>query len=242
MRQAILKQHKPGSLRHISGSLKFHRVYSFKWKTLRSLHGHISTVMFDLLLAAILTVASVLQVMAQTKPDFAAGKSAGSFSLSDFDAVNLYNGNLLFNLPLLIVGGRGQTGYHMGLNINSLNWKVENESVGGGGTEHICPNGGCGDRYIVTFNYTNTIFTGDHYYCFGCTSAGPGCVFDDSTVPGMESHIVLDGNPLEGGGGLAPEFTSYNVSPSDIQKVNPGYGPGVVRAVTEKNWSRTWRG
>src|SRR5215475_662046 len=55
MRQTILKQHKPGSPRHIRGSLKSHKVYSFKRKTLHSLHGHISTVIFDLLLAAILT-------------------------------------------------------------------------------------------------------------------------------------------------------------------------------------------
>src|SRR5262245_63591912 len=103
MRQAILKQYKPGNLRHISGSLKFHRVYSFKWKTLRSLHGHISTVMFDLLLAAILTVASFLQVMAETKPDFDAGKYAGSFSLSVFVGVNRYNCKLFFNFSCLIV-------------------------------------------------------------------------------------------------------------------------------------------
>src|SRR5215510_11160686 len=237
MRQAILKQYKPGNLRHISGSLKFHRVYSFKWKTLRSLHGHISTVMFDLLLAAILTVASFLQVVAQTKPDFAAGKSAGSFSLSDFDAVNLYNGNLLFNLPLLIVGGRGQTGYPIGLNINSLHWKVESDSVGGGGTEHICLLESCGDRYIVTVTNT-TVYETSNYTCVGSDP----CVYNDSTLSQIESSIVLDRTPLEGEGGLAPEFTYYNVSPSDILKVNPGYGPGVVRAVTEKKWSRTWRG
>src|SRR5262245_23806402 len=238
MRQAILKQHKPGSLRHISGSIKFHRVYSFKWKTLRSLHGHISTVMFDLLLAAILTVASFHQVMAQTKPDFAAGKSAGSFSLSDFDAVNLYNGNLLFNLPLLIVGGRGQTGYSMGLNINSLHWKVESESVGGGGTEHICVHGDCGPKYIVTVT-TMIVYETSNYTCVGFDP----CIFNGSTLDQqIDSTIVLDGSPLLGEGGLAPQFTYYNVSPSNIQKVNPGYGPGVVRALTDKKWSRTWQG
>jgi RHS repeat-associated protein len=196
----------------------------------------------SIIAATLLITFFFLQVMAQTKPNLAAGKSAGSFSLSDFDAVNLYNGNLLFNLPLLTVGGRGHTGYSMGLNINSLHWKVESESVGGYGTEHICPSGGCGDRYIVTFTYTSTISTSGSYYCFGCTGSGPGCVFDFSTVPEVESRIVLDGTPLEGGGGLAPEFTYYNVSPSHIQKVNPGYGPGVVRALTDKKWNRTWRG
>src|SRR5215510_342229 len=191
MRQAILKQHKPGSLRHISGSLKFHRVYSFKWKTLRSLHGHISTVMFDLLLAAILTVASFLQVMAQTKPDSAAGKSAGSFSLSDFDAVNLYNGNLLFSLPLLIVGGRGHAGYSMGLNINSLHWKVESESVGGGGTEHICVHEDCDPKYIVTVT-TTTVYETSDYTCVGSDP----CIYSGSTFDQIDSSIVLDGSPL----------------------------------------------
>jgi YD repeat-containing protein len=192
---------------------------------------------FGLLLAAILTVASFLQVMAQTKPDSAAGKSAGSFSLSDFDAVNLYNGNLLFNLPLLIVGGRGQTGYSMGLNINSLHWTVESDSVGGGGTEHICLRESCGDKYIVTVTNT-TVYETSYYTCVGSDP----CVFNGSTVSQIDSSIVLDGTPLVGEGGLAPEFTYYSVSPSHIQKVNPGYGPGVVRAVTDKKWTRTWRG
>ena len=193
---------------------------------------------FELLLAAVLTVASFLQVMAQTKPDFAAGKSAGSFSLSDFDAVNLYNGNLLLNLPLLRIGGRGQTGYSMGLNINSLNWMVENESVGGGGTEHVCPNGGCGDRYIVTYTNTEKIYT-ILYTCIGFTEP---CRFTTLSVTEIDSTIVLDGTPLEGEGAVAPEVTYYNVSPSNIQKVNPGYGPGVVRALTDRKWNRTWRG
>jgi hypothetical protein len=35
------------------------------------------------------------------------GSPAGSFALSGFDTVNLYNGNLNFRLPLLTVAGRG---------------------------------------------------------------------------------------------------------------------------------------
>jgi YD repeat-containing protein len=237
MRQSILKQHKLDSLRHVSGSLKFHTVHSFKWKTPRSSHGRMSKVMFDLLLAAILAVASFLQVAAQTKPNFAEGKSAGSYSLSNFDAVNLYNGNLSFNLPLLIVGGRGQTGYTMGLNINSLHWKVESDSVGGGGTEHICVFNNCDPKYIVTVT-NSTVYETSFYTCVGSNP----CIYSGSTFAQIDSTIILDGSPLLGEGGLAPEFTYYNVSPSDIQKVNPGYGPGVVRALTDKKWSRTFRG
>lgn len=35
------------------------------------------------------------------------GAPAGSYGLSGFDSVNLYNGNLNFRLPLLQIGGRG---------------------------------------------------------------------------------------------------------------------------------------
>src|SRR6266851_5790441 len=34
------------------------------------------------------------------------GAPAGSYALSGFDNVNLYNGNLNFSLPLLKIGGR----------------------------------------------------------------------------------------------------------------------------------------
>ena len=39
------------------------------------------------------------------------GAPAGSYSLTGFENVNLYNGNLNVSLPLLAVGGRGSAGY-----------------------------------------------------------------------------------------------------------------------------------
>jgi len=45
------------------------------------------------------------------------GAPAGSYPLSDFDNVNIFNGNLNFNLPLLSIGGRGSTGYTIPLAI-----------------------------------------------------------------------------------------------------------------------------
>jgi RHS repeat-associated protein len=45
------------------------------------------------------------------------GAPAGSYALSDFDNVNLFNGNLNFNLPLLSLTGRGSTGYTIPLKI-----------------------------------------------------------------------------------------------------------------------------
>lgn len=43
-----------------------------------------------------------------TFPGIEPGAPAGSYALSGFDNVNLYNGNLNFNLPLLQIGGRGE--------------------------------------------------------------------------------------------------------------------------------------
>ena len=52
------------------------------------------------------------------------GAPAGSFALSGFDNVNLFNGNLNFRLPLLHIGGRGSAGYTMTLKIEQK-WRVE---------------------------------------------------------------------------------------------------------------------
>ncbi len=48
------------------------------------------------------------------------GTPAGSYGLSGFDNVNLYNGSLNFQLPLLTVGGRGSAGYKMTLPIEQV--------------------------------------------------------------------------------------------------------------------------
>ena len=45
------------------------------------------------------------------------GAPAGSYSLTGFENVNLYNGNLNVSLPLLSVGGRGSAGYTVTLSI-----------------------------------------------------------------------------------------------------------------------------
>ncbi|MGH9930407.1 MAG: hypothetical protein ACREA9_14445 [Pyrinomonadaceae bacterium] len=53
------------------------------------------------------------------------GSPAGSFALSGFENVNLYNGNLNFHLPLLSVGGRGGAGYTITLAIDNKSWRVK---------------------------------------------------------------------------------------------------------------------
>src|SRR5215212_2671192 len=46
-----------------------------------------------------------------TPAGIAPGAPSGSYSLSGFDNVNLFNGRMNFQLPLLSVGGRGGVGY-----------------------------------------------------------------------------------------------------------------------------------
>ena len=59
----------------------------------------------------------------QTPLALEAGAPAGSYALSGFDNVNLYNGSLNFNLPLLHIGGRGSAQMTMTLPIEQK-WRV----------------------------------------------------------------------------------------------------------------------
>ncbi|HJP95486.1 MAG TPA: hypothetical protein VJ875_26295, partial [Pyrinomonadaceae bacterium] len=52
------------------------------------------------------------------------GAPAGSYALSGFDNVNLFNGHLNFRLPLIHIGGRGSAGYTMTLPIEQ-HWMVQ---------------------------------------------------------------------------------------------------------------------
>jgi len=52
------------------------------------------------------------------------GAPQGSFALSGFDNVNLFNGNLNFHLPLLNVGGRGEEQMQMMLTLEQR-WRVD---------------------------------------------------------------------------------------------------------------------
>lgn len=51
------------------------------------------------------------------------GAPAGSYKLSDFDSVNLYSGNLNFNLPLAGLRGRGDVGASVSLTIDHQ-WSI----------------------------------------------------------------------------------------------------------------------
>src|ERR1700720_2341567 len=70
-----------------------------------------------------------------TPSNLAAGTPAGSYALSGFDSVSLFNGNLNFRLPLLAIGGRGSAGYTMMLSLNTKSWHVKRTSFNTSGNK-----------------------------------------------------------------------------------------------------------
>jgi RHS repeat-associated protein len=79
-------------------------------------------------LLLVLTTASNAQTTNPTDGSTPAGLTpgapAGSYGLSGFDNVNLYNGNMNFRLPLISMGGRGGAGYTVTLPIEQ-HWTVD---------------------------------------------------------------------------------------------------------------------
>jgi RHS repeat-associated protein len=60
--------------------------------------------------------------------DFRGGGSGGFIPLNDFERINLYNGRLIFQLPLLEVKGRGEVGYPLLLKIDKL-WGIRGVTI-----------------------------------------------------------------------------------------------------------------
>lgn len=63
--------------------------------------------------------AQITSTDGSTSSGIAPGSPAGSYGLSEFDNVNLYNGNLNFSLPLIGVLGRGEAQHTVLLASNS---------------------------------------------------------------------------------------------------------------------------
>ncbi len=88
----------------------------------------------NILAAIILSVALTASASAQaalsgvTPSGLTPGAPAGSYSLSGFESVNSYNGNLNFSLPLVSVGGRGGASTGLAVQIDQK-WNVRREIV-----------------------------------------------------------------------------------------------------------------
>jgi len=97
----------------------------------------ISATIRSLVLTSTLILFAFASVFAQqqstdgaTPLGLAPGAPAGSYSLSNFEDVNLFNGSLNVALPLIKIGGRGEAGYPLTLRVDHK-WLVQKESAEG---------------------------------------------------------------------------------------------------------------
>lgn len=170
-----------------------------------------------------------------TPPGLAPGAPAGSYSLSGFENVNLFNGNLNFNLPLLKVGGRGRVGTSINLAVNSVKWDMSFRPANAT-TSGLFPwrLRGMDEDEVHTFDFN--IYT--------------ACV--DVNVEGVppSCELYIDNNP-NGGAGMPPMelpmvpqtsgYVFFPIAQPDWVKwdfLAPGYGPGVVRGSRSEAWEQ----
>ena len=90
------------------------------------------------LIMTLLIISTCVSALAQspyngtTPLGIAPGAAAGSFPLTDFDHVNLYNGRLNVHLPLLSIKGRGGAEYTSTLLPLNATWIVQHQELGFG--------------------------------------------------------------------------------------------------------------
>ena len=123
------------------------KIFSVRKNILGILQGRLGRV---LLLVSLFSITAAAQSMGvptsgTTPSGLSPGKPAGSFPLSGFETVNLYNGNLNFSLPLLQMGARGGNRATVTLTIDQQKWQVETHNIAG----EICLKTACAqDKYI----------------------------------------------------------------------------------------------
>ena len=143
------------------------------------------------------------------------GAPAGSYPLSGFDNVNLFNGNLNFRIPLLHVGGRGSAGYTMMLPIEQ-HWRVQTVAV------PTCNQSGCtylesNYRYIANPNWWTGVLPG----------YGPG------VLQGRQTGDYTTSGTGCGGAGLYHytltrlTFTAADGTEYELRDLQSGGQPGV---------------
>ncbi len=160
------------------------------------------------------------------------GAPAGSYSLSGFENVNLYNGNLNFNLPLVKIGGRGKAQSSINLAIDSAKWEVERDPTDSGNSE------GPKIRRLANGVFESSELTAaQQMFCdndSGVTSFPP---FDMCLVNLINGSVVNNFDLWTTGMNLPPGgyYFSYWVRESTMPR--PGYNPGLMYARTGKLWN-----
>jgi RHS repeat-associated protein len=132
-----------------------------------------------LVVMACSTTAQITSTDGKTASGIAPGSPAGSYKLSEFDNINLYNGNLNFVLPLVGVVGRGEAKHQMSLGFNTKGWRVRKTY----------------DTAIEDYEYSPT----QNWWAGGGAGLGPGSIIGRKTAfQSTVSSCLRDaaGNPL----------------------------------------------
>ena len=109
--------------------------------------------MFRIMILALISVSAAYGQTTRSSLDgttplaLTPGAPAGSYTLSDFEHINLFNRRFNFSLPLVTVGGRGAASHTSTLQIESK-WSVDHETR----PNIVCDSSGC------------TTFPPTHYY------------------------------------------------------------------------------
>ena len=121
-----------------------------------------------------ISVCAQSTIDASTPPGQSPGAPAGSFALSGFDNVNLFNGNLNFSLPVTRMGGRGEVGYNVTLTVEqrwvseavdsstwipTFTWWAPSPGYGPGVLQGRQTSLGCEDTFSYTEGTTRLTFT-----------------------------------------------------------------------------------
>ena len=113
------------------------------------------------------------------------GAPVGSYALSGFDNINLFNGHMNFRLPLMHIGGRGSAGYTMTVPIEQ-HWIVQTVAI------PTCNQSGC------TYNPANYKYIANPVWWTGLLPGyGPGVLVgrqsgdDLLSVTGCGSGVVF---------------------------------------------------
>ena len=178
----------------------------------------------------ILIIAFSSVIIGQTQSDGATpkmtqpGAPAGSYALSGFESVNLFNGNLNFNLTLAKIGGRGKAGSSVNLAIDSVRWQVERSAL----TQ---------ERTVLNSIGSLRIADAAGFYACICPHCEDPLGRHQFPPDPREIDTWDCGNPNTGSNELVVSgwtsdvpglgFDTYDVY-EDKLTPKPGYGPGVV--------------
>jgi RHS repeat-associated protein len=109
-----------------------------------------------------------------TPPALTPGSPASSYSLTDFENINLFNGNLNFHLPLVKIGGRGSAQTALVLKIETR-WRIEEHAT-------CSP---CGTFFYPTYNWWAPV---------AAPGYGPGILLPRIEIDGDNNCETNQGN------------------------------------------------